>query len=53
VEFVTEKHLLTGPGGFRCRCCTPFKCHPNEAKVLSARWIRRENRRRLRALRDE
>lgn len=47
MEFTTYKHLPIGPGGFKCRCCQPFRATHAEAKALAARWIRRANRKKL------
>lgn len=48
MELLTYKHLPTGPGGFSCPCCQPFKARHAEAKILAARWVRRGNRQRIR-----
>lgn len=34
--------LKSGPGGFKCRCCTPFRCCPRKAKPKVRRHMRRK-----------
>jgi len=45
----TVGKLDGGPGGWKCRCCNPFNCHPRNMKALARRRVRRVGRVELQA----